>query len=1766
MTSRPSPPADTRKPPAADTDTDIIIGTASHDADNHDTTSQRASSSELDTPPSEGPANPKSATTTIKCEHGEQQHDETQVEGGGGDAIVAETNGKPPTLRPAPLPSRKRRESEAALHTPDAYEKGNDDAKAFKKRKRGASPPWQFPTVQTSTLRNADGRRVSARVRLGTPGLSESDDQRGRSTSVSTSQPLTATRSRPPSPPWKKVEAEGPTSIIVDGQRKSGRVNKELAHGPKRVSPRTKKHVNKLAGEKHAETKQSPAASKSMGGIKRKSDAEAKNQVNGVDRPSTSSDSAARIAELRAQIAALQPTRSFDTPTTNADHTPKSVKSKSRRDLVKHEPSQSPPLERNSHRPSEVQHSPDRAKSSPRIKLKLSASRRVIEAPHPLGRPPSPLHPPRSLQQVIEEYELAELQQPYTENDRGPPDAEFFVQRAIKQAEEEGVIRKRLLKEAEPGGALSREKLSLFRDERQAEPPQQYDHHDHLVAHTLFLRQLQIREKTQHRLLAKKLAHEALEKWKARHGPTEEDIIAERIRIFDHVRKQVVADMKAKWEMVEAHVQELKKRAWEREQERIRSERLQKKLEGAKDLLAKQRGYADSEDIDMDEDSTGDVHDSNDSEEEDSEENMSDSDSESGEDEPEEEGEMDKDDLAAYLAQREAEPPDRESDADDDDEDDENDDDHAGSGDESMAGVEEEPKDDALAQSSKADEGLQSEQPHDVTETGKPDEMDTDQPPASTRTRDRTSRSPPPDQTQAEVEAHLSSDESTDMDSEDYDSDEDMSSTGDEADNDDDDDGASDASDEPADARTSLLGFYSKTELMQDRNGGLPTPNTSVENDGDDQPRPQSEPRSEGQADAGAAEKVDSQEHSAAMEHIDVDRTIEVQPRAEEDEGTEQDNAEAESTADHEEHSASKSMVPQPTLLRGTLRSYQQAGLDWLASLYRNGTNGILADEMGLGKTIQTISLLAHLAEVHEVWETHLVIVPTSVILNWVTEFQKFLPGFRVLGYYGTAEERAFKRKGWTNDAHHDDKTKRGYNVVITSYNVAMQDINAIRNVQWHYLILDEAHNIRNFNSQRWQVLIRLRTRARLLLTGTPLQNDLAEVWSLLTFLTAGNDDQSQGELEEFLAHWKDPVKEIFDQGVEKISENAQKVVEQLHISLRPFLLRRKKIEVEKDLPKKTESVVVCKLSKRQRQLYQDYMGLAETKATLAKGSGVQAGAVLLSLRRVCNHPDLFDPRPIQTSFAMEYSPLETYGIQEQLIRRMLGAKDQFPDCLMIAARESQNRSKLRRAKQLSGTDHLRRQLDKLVAVQVDAKPDPATVAGSIALQRLHRRERKLAQLRACIQVTESGFDNQPLYGSDLKELVTIHKDQPYQFDRRRVPAYKALHAWLPTSRRPLLLEHPSNWHILKSTRLQEDIATLDSYAERLQETIQRFAFVPPAVTVPILEFAIPRPVQEAIRSSSLYPTDEDYAHEARVRTSIAFPDKRLLIYDSGKLQRLTYLLRELQSKGSRSLIFTQMTGTLNVLEQFLSLMNLPYLRLDGSTPVERRQLYSAEFNRPDSKYQCMILSSRAGGVGLNLTGASSVIFYDLDWNPQMDRQCMDRAHRIGQVRDVEVYKMVSEKTVEENILRRANQKSLLDQTVIQEGHFTTEYQHKEDKEDDVAQAIDRFLGGEEKTTQALASVEDKEDTQAAQQAAKEDRQDDVDFADRSSKGPSKANTPGPGATEVDEIDDERKGHVDLYMIKHMQLLMKDWVYVPAPVRKLDKHGRDPSHRPKKRR
>jgi E1A-binding protein p400 len=176
----------------------------------------------------------------------------------------------------------------------------------------------------------------------------------------------------------------------------------------------------------------------------------------------------------------------------------------------------------------------------------------------------------------------------------------------------------------------------------------------------------------------------------------------------------------------------------------------------------------------------------------------------------------------------------------------------------------------------------------------------------------------------------------------------------------------------------------------------------------------------------------------------------------------------------------------------------------------------------------------------------------------------------------------------------------------------------------------------------------------------------------------------------------------------------------------------------------------------------------------------------------------------------------------------------------------------------------------------------------------------------------------------------------------------------------------------------------------------------------------------------------------------VYFPDRRLIQFDCGKLQELAVLLRRLKSEGHRALIFTQMTKMLDTLEEFINLYGYTYLRLDGSTQPEERQTLMQRFNT-NPKFFLFILSTRSGGVGVNLVGADTVIFYDSDWNPAMDQQAQDRCHRIGQTREVNIYRLISESTIEENILKKANQKRALDDLVIQRGGYNTEFFKKLD-------------------------------------------------------------------------------------------------------------------------
>lgn len=284
-----------------------------------------------------------------------------------------------------------------------------------------------------------------------------------------------------------------------------------------------------------------------------------------------------------------------------------------------------------------------------------------------------------------------------------------------------------------------------------------------------------------------------------------------------------------------------------------------------------------------------------------------------------------------------------------------------------------------------------------------------------------------------------------------------------------------------------------------------------------------------------------------------------------------------------------------------------------MVGLYENGLNGILGDEMGLGKTIQTIALLAHLRE-KDVSGPFLVVGPLSCLQNWHNEFIRFAPALKALIYHGSKDERArlrgeFRRKGENKDIP----------VMITSYEIIIRDISFLKTLQWKFVIIDEGHRLKNMNCRLLRELKVLgKDGNRLLLTGTPLQNNLTELWSLLNFLLPDIFD----DLDSFQAWFdfdfsKDNNEERVLQG-----ELQHSVVTKLHQILRPFLLRRLKQDVELEIPSKKEYILFAALSEWQTSQYKD---IVDKNLVNAQGKGIKLNNVLMQLRKCCNHPFLFD-------------------------------------------------------------------------------------------------------------------------------------------------------------------------------------------------------------------------------------------------------------------------------------------------------------------------------------------------------------------------------------------------------------------------------------------------------------------------------------------------------------------------------------------------------------
>ncbi|KAG6861084.1 hypothetical protein C0995_004021 [Termitomyces sp. Mi166 len=562
-------------------------------------------------------------------------------------------------------------------------------------------------------------------------------------------------------------------------------------------------------------------------------------------------------------------------------------------------------------------------------------------------------------------------------------------------------------------------------------------------------------------------------------------------------------------------------------------------------------------------------------------------------------------------------------------------------------------------------------------------------------------------------------------------------------------------------------------------------------------------------------------------------------------------------------HTHGDYLTAQPSLISDSvqLKEYQLLGVNWLNLLYQRKLSCILADEMGLGKTIQVISFFAHLKERGNKGP-HLVVVPSSTLENWCREFARFAPSIAVQTYYAGKEERAELRQTLYDTQRCKIGSNDGWEVLITTYNLAQgdeRDRKFFRRIDWDSCVYDEGHVLKNFQSQRYQTLLKFGSRWRLLLTGTPLQNNLQELVSLMNFI-----------LPNHFAGSIDSLRTIFKtKGDSKVTLLAQERVSRAKKMMTPFVLRRRKDQVLKDLPNKTERIEWCVMTDLQQSIYQD--------------------ALQRSRKTVLDERSSEDESEIPLSKGLKPSK-----------------------------KKGRSNGRTKDKKYIENSSNVLMDLRK-------AASHPMLFRTLFT------------------DTTLSGIAKQLLKEPDFKKRGAL-------FD--------------------LVKEDMS---VMTDAELQVFCAT--------------------------------------------YKSTRKYLHDEKC------------YLDAGKVQVLLKLLDEYSKEGRKVLVFSQFTQILDILQAIFKHNSINYSVLTGSTPVDVRQTLVDEFTE-DESIPVFLLSTKAGGMGINLTAASVVIMFDQDFNPHNDRQAQDRAYRIGQKRDVDVVKLISKGTIEEDMLKLGETKLALDEAV----------------------------------------------------------------------------------------------------------------------------------------
>ncbi|KAK1525883.1 SNF2 family domain-containing protein [Colletotrichum costaricense] len=749
--------------------------------------------------------------------------------------------------------------------------------------------------------------------------------------------------------------------------------------------------------------------------------------------------------------------------------------------------------------------------------------------------------------------------------------------------------------------------------------------------------------------------------------------------------------------------------------------------------------------------------------------------------------------------------------------------------------------------------------------------------------------------------------------------------------------------------------------------------------------------------------------------------------------------------------------IEQPKLINAQLKEYQLKGLNWLANLYEQGINGILADEMGLGKTVQSISVMAYLAEKYDIWGPFLVVAPASTLHNWEQEIRKFVPEFKILPYWGSAGDRKVLRKFWDRK-HTTYKKDASFHVCVTSYQLVVSDVAYFQKMKWQYMILDEAQAIKSSQSSRWKSLLNFHCRNRLLLTGTPIQNNMQELWALLHFIMPSLFD-SHDEFSE----WFSKDIESHAQSNTKLNEDQLK---RLHMILKPFMLRRVKKHVQKELGDKIEEDVYCDLTYRQRAIYSNLrnqisiMDLIEKATT---GDNDDSGTLMnlvMQFRKVCNHPDLFERADTTSPFSFGYFAetasfvregnnvavgYSTRNLIEYELPRLLWRQDgRLYKADRGNLKAGWRNKNLQHMMNIFTPEHIRDSLEGSDAFSflrfADTSPTEVYKASH---EDVFSRAVELSQKKDRLPLMKIAYDDAE--------------------DANFTPAHALFKIAARNNRQPLAdITQEGIMANLMNVAREEYV---DSGLGRLEQAGRPRASAPP-IEVSCCSSGTGLETESilfnrSMRKSLFGPTiQEERAmiteklpfdrfpprkllpapdNDKKKFNNIATPSMRRFVTDSGKLATLDKLLTKLKAEGHRVLLYFQMTRMIDLMEEYLTYRNYKYCRLDGSTKLEDRRDTVADFQtRPE--IFIFLLSTRAGGLGINLTSADTVIFYDSDWNPTIDSQAMDRAHRLGQTRQVTVYRLITKGTIEERIRKRAMQKEEVQRVVIQGGGASVDF------------------------------------------------------------------------------------------------------------------------------